>query len=143
MEIQTRDFGKITIQEEDIVSFIQPIFGFEDMTKYVFLFDQSECSRFVWLQSIEDKDVCFILADPSVVKSDYKPALSKNDVGKLGDGENMLWLVMVVDDDFSKSTVNLKSPIILNLIHKKAMQIILDDNYPIRCPFVHKEKDGM
>ncbi len=143
MIIQTRDFGEVAIEEQDIVTFIHPILGFEDLTKYVFLFDQSVSSQFVWLQSLEDKDICFILADSSVVSEEYIPDLPKRELMELGDGKNIIWLIVVLDEDFSKSTVNLKSPIILNFEKRRAMQIILDQNYPIRYPLVQKERDGV
>ncbi|MFZ2539175.1 MAG: flagellar assembly protein FliW [Oscillospiraceae bacterium] len=140
MIIQTRDFGEVTIEEQDIVTFIHPILGFEDLTKYVFLFNQSICSHFVWLQSVEHKDICFILADSSVVLQEYMPILPRQGLLELGDGENIVWLIVVVDEDFSKSTVNLKSPIVLNSAQRRAMQVVLDQNYPIKYPLVQKEK---
>lgn len=140
MDIQTRDFGQVTIEAEDIVTFVQPIYGFEDMSRYVFLYEHAECSQFAWLQSVDDKDICFILINPMVVVGDYDPAISKKDLAMIGDGENMLWLIAVVDEDFSKSTVNLKSPVVLNPVERKAIQVILDENYPIRYPLVQKGK---
>ena len=57
----------------------------------------------------------------------------KNEAEKIiGLGEYEYWLIMVVKDDFRERTVNLKSPVIINLKNNKAMQIILEDDYPIR-----------
>lgn len=140
MEIQTRDFGQVTIEAEDIVTFSQPIYGFDDIDKYVFLFNQTECSQFAWLQSVENKDICFILVNPMVVLGDYSPKVSKKDLELLGEGEIMLWLIAVVDEDFEKSTVNLKSPVVLNPVERRAMQVILDESYPIKYPLVQKGK---
>ena len=141
MIIQTRDFGEVSVEDEDIVTFVQPIFGFEHLTQYIFLFNQGDCSQFVWLQSIEDQDICFILADKSVLTHLYNPVLTQQSLKVIGEGDYIVWLMVVVDTDFSKSTVNLKSPIILNPVQKKAMQVILEQNHPIKYPLIPKEKD--
>lgn len=143
MNIQTRDFGELTVEEEDIVTFIHPIFGFENLSRYVFLFNQSECSQFAWLQSVEDKNICFILADSSLVMKKYTPYISKHELKELEIDEPIVWLIVVINEDFSKSTVNLKSPIILNTVQRKAMQVILEQDYPIKHPLVQTEKDGI
>ena len=38
MNILTRDFGEIEVAPEDIITFVSPMFGFEEMNRYVFLF---------------------------------------------------------------------------------------------------------
>ena len=38
MKIKTRDYGEIDINEDDILTFVEPIFGFEEYKKFVFLF---------------------------------------------------------------------------------------------------------
>lgn len=136
MEIVTRDFGTVEVAKEDIVTFVQPIFGFENLEKYVFLFDQVECPEFTWLQSIEDKDVCFVLADPRILNEEYKPKLPADLKKALGKGSHLAWVITVVHEDFIKSTVNLRSPIIVNTETRLAAQIILESNYPIRQPII-------
>lgn len=132
MTIETRDFGAVEINESDIVTFVQPIFGFDELTKYVFLFNQYECTEFAWLQSIEDKEICFILADPAVLSFEYSPDLPQQLESDLGDGEVILWLVAVITEEYLDSTVNLKSPIVFNTSTRKAAQVILEQQFSIR-----------
>lgn len=132
MTIETRDFGTVEVDKNDIVTFVQPIFGFEALTEYVFLSNQSECMEFAWLQSTEDKEVCFILADPAVLSFTYSPDLPAQLDNDLGAGEKMIWLVAVITEEFANSTVNLKSPIVLNMDTRKASQVILEQQFPIR-----------
>ncbi len=40
MKILTRDMGNVEVGPEDIVRFIQPIFGFEHLHDYVFLYEK-------------------------------------------------------------------------------------------------------
>lgn len=136
MEIETRDFGVIEIEKDDVITFVQPVFGFDNLKQYVILYNQVECPEFAWLQSVEDKDTCFVLADPRILKDEYKPALPSELEKTLGEGTRLIWLMTVVQEDFLKSTVNLRSPIIVNTQAKLGTQIILDGDYPIRQPII-------
>lgn len=137
MKLFTRDFGEVEVADTDVITFAEPIFGFDTYKKFVILYDQNN-SHFVWLQSAEDRNICFILTDPAVVNASYKPELPPYAKKKLGNGDYMLWLVTVIASEFKKSTVNLKSPIAVNPDTKLAMQIILEDDFPIRCPLIKK-----
>lgn len=70
MNILTRDFGEIEVAPEDIITFVSPMFGFEEMNRYVFLFAE-ENTNIVWLQSVDNPHICFILADPKIVEDNY------------------------------------------------------------------------
>lgn len=141
MKIKTRDFGEITIDERDIITFRQPVYGFEDLKEYVFLYDEELSGQFVWLQSVEIPEICFILVDPAAVMQHYEPDLPKETVELLGGEEEkvMCWLVAVIPEEFKNTTVNLKSPIVVNPRLKCGLQVILEDNLPIRYPLF---KDG-
>ena len=152
MDILTRDFGSISINPHDIIEFVQPIFGFDDYTKYVILCDEEIGSHFAWLQSVEDPELCFLLADPNLVHPSYAASLPPETHKALGDGTPgdgtpgesegyEYWAMMVVPENFSEATVNLKSPVIINTQTHQAAQVILDLDYPIRCPLTGKGKD--
>lgn len=138
MKIVTRDFGEVEIQEEDTITFCQPIYGFEHLSRFVVLYDQDN-SHFVWLQSLEEKDICFIMVNPAVVDKNYRPQLPRDVEAQLGEGEYLYWVLVVVMANFRQSTVNLRSPIIVNLQKRLAAQVILDQNLPIRYPLLGGE----
>lgn len=139
MKIQSRDFGAVEIDASDIVTFVQPIFGFENYTRFVFLHDQDN-SHIAWLQSLEDENLCFIVVDPEVVVDTYHPELPAETAALLGGEDCMLWLIMVVAQKFSESTVNLKSPIVLNPASRQAAQVLLEQNLPIRYSLASRGK---
>lgn len=136
MNIMTRDFGEIQIDESSILEFQYPIFGFEQYKKYVFLSEESIGDDFVWLQSVEQPEICFLLVAPHVVISDYCPEIPQNIQNVLGDDDYMCWLIVVLKDTLEESTVNLKSPIVVNPMKKQAAQIILEADLPLRHPLV-------
>ncbi len=140
MLITTRDFGKLEINEEEILEFVDPIFGFEDLKKYVLLSDDEAGAGLLWLQSLEDEDTCFILLDPHEVGLEYEPEIPEAAIKELQLNDTFaVRLIAVVPEDFKNTTVNLKSPVLINMEKKLAGQIILDADYPLRMRLFEEE----
>lgn len=139
MNYQTRDFGELELREDDIITFSQPPFGFEEYTQYTLLQDANMGAHIAWLQSIQEPGVCFILFDPSALGLPYEPQLNAQHEALLGEGDLECWVIGVVPEDFRNTTVNLKSPIILNVHAQRGAQIILEQDYPIRHLLMQKE----
>ncbi|NLV86642.1 MAG: flagellar assembly protein FliW, partial [Clostridiales bacterium] len=132
MLIKTRDFGEIEVSEESIFHFTQPIFGFEEYTKYAILQDVEIGGHIAWLQSLQNPELCFILIDPSGLSDIFNPVLPQGAVRMLGEGDCFCWVIAVITENLSESTVNLKSPIFMNAETRLAAQIMLDEDYPVR-----------
>lgn len=132
MKISTRDFGRLEIEDKEILQFIRPIYGFEELKQFVLLSDSSVGSEFVWLQSIEDENICFILANPLIAMASYHPKVGTELEEELGGGELVPWCIAIISSPFQSSTINLKSPILINPQTKLAAQIVLEEHYPIR-----------
>lgn len=49
LKIETRDFGIIDVEEENIITFKQPVFGFEDYTQFVLVTDSNMGNGICWL----------------------------------------------------------------------------------------------
>ncbi len=135
MNIETRDFGNVEITEDEIITFVQPLFGFDQYKNYVLLHDKEIGNSVAWLQSTEQSDICFIIVEPDVYAKDYNPEIEEKDLDDLGDGEVFAWVVCVIGRDLNNSTINLKNPILINRDTKKAKQHILDGDYSLRHPF--------
>lgn len=140
MNIKTRDFGELEIDEKEIIHFRQAIFGFEKLTKYVLLCDDEVESPFVWLQSVEAENVCFILMEPDMAHfAGYAPSLPEEVVKLLelkDTAAAAMRVITVIPQHFQDATVNLKSPIVINPALKCAAQVILEADYPIRARLV-------
>ncbi len=139
MQVSTRDFGLVTVEPENIIEFQQPMFGFENFKNYILLYDEEIGQHFTWLQSVEDPGLCFLLADPDLIHPKYKEEVHPYIPPVLEAGDCECWTVLAVPDNFSKATVNLKSPVLINTHNHQAAQIILDGDYPIRCPLKKEE----
>ena len=60
MKLDTIRFGELEIKEEDIIEFPEGILGFEDMKKFV-IFQMEEGSPLMWMQSVEEAALAFIV----------------------------------------------------------------------------------
>lgn len=142
MRINTRDFGEMELDNSAKLIFREPIIGFEELHDYVILSDDEMGPGLLWLQSIENEDVCFILLDPHEVGlEDYRPDLMKDltDVLELEEAP-IIRIIAVVPNDFKDTTVNLKSPVLINPKKQLAAQVMLDADYPIRMRLFEKEE---
>lgn len=142
MNIVTRDFGSLTVDESELITFVDPILGFEDESEFVLLTDDESDGMFSFLQSVTTCDVCFVLTDPTLIFENYSPKLGKETEKALGltDKNNPVFRVLtVIPEDFTKSTINLKSPLVFCSETKKAAQIVLEEDLPIRTTLVNVE----
>ena len=136
MIVETTHFGKIEIQEENIIIFEEGIPGFEDIHNYGIINNEDPESPFCWIQAIEKPELAFALVDPFAIKKDYDFELNEENVSALGIEEPShvaVYAIVVVPEDLNKISMNLKAPIIVNTNNKKAAQIILNsDKYTVR-----------
>lgn len=136
IKLATRDFGQIQVEEQQVITFVQPLFGFEDYTRYVLLTDSEGGESIAWLQSAEEPQLCFILADPTGLHPAFAPSVPAEVEPRLGEGEIVCWVIATVGQDVRRTTVNLKSPVLINRDTGRAAQVILDQDYPVRFPLV-------
>ena len=140
--INTRDFGQIEINEEQIFEFPSGVFAFEDVRKFALINPLGEDVYPMWLQSAEDIAPCFVVFDPTIIDATYQVALSRSEKALLdiNDDTNLRYLVIAkVPENFRETTVNMKSPIVINCDNNMAAQFILQEDYPFRLPIYSAE----
>jgi len=137
MEILTRDYGTIEIDEALVVRFENGIIGFEGYRDYVLLnCSDGEPSPFRCMQSTEESSLAFMLFDPFAVRPDYEVAIDEDTAAALSvdSSEDIIILaIIVVPDDFKLMSLNLKAPIIINAKNNRGIQYIVDSSeYGVR-----------
>ena len=131
MILNTRHFGEIEIEEEEIITFADGVPGFEDLSKYVVIQNPDSEVPFNWLQSVEEQELAFVIVSPFIFKKDYDFELSKTVVEKLKIEEPndvSVYSIVVVPDDITKMTANLMAPVIINNKTKMGKQVVLDNS---------------
>jgi flagellar assembly factor FliW len=135
-EIQTKTFGKMTIEDKQILHFPDGVIGFETQNNFAFI-EESEDTPFKWLQSLDDVELAFIVIQPILFAPNYKPVLSKEDFEQIGlsklEETLLLVIVTIPNDNPEMMTANLQGPILINPVTKVGKQFISrDENHPVR-----------
>jgi flagellar assembly factor FliW len=130
--------GGLEFKEEDIIFFDNGLPGFEHLNRFV-ISTREEHAPFHWLHSLEDENLRFIMINPLQIKEDYDPRITKAHLNSIDVEERsdllMYVLVTLNKEEFSKSTLNLLGPILVNIRTKKGLQVILDDSrYSVKHP---------
>lgn len=135
MKINTSRFGEVEVTESEWLLMKGAILGFESRSRYVLLIHDKNTPLW-WLQSVDDPDLAFVVVNPCLVKPDYNPSIDEGDLAFL-DIKNrediaLLAIVTVRSHPF-RLTANLRAPILINVAHRTANQVILNDPaYPIQ-----------
>ncbi|WP_027400149.1 flagellar assembly protein FliW [Anaerovorax odorimutans] len=145
MNIDTKYFGNIEIDEDEKLIFPNGLFGFENNKSFFILaFDDSD-KDILCLQSADEPYLAFVIINPYSIVSTYEPVLSKYDLKDLKADNNIsliYYSLAVVHDEFKNTTINLKCPIVLNVEKKLAKQVILEDStYSLRHPIMTPNKE--
>lgn len=137
MDITSKHFGIVEIDEDKILTFEHGIMGFEELRKFAIVYDSEEDKGTIsWLQSLEEEQVAIPVIDPYSIKQDYNPIIEDHLLEQLGttqDQDLFLLLILNVPKDIKNITANLVAPIIVNSITKKGCQLIVENkDYEVR-----------
>lgn len=147
MKAKTRIFGEIEIADDKIITLEKGMIGFPDLNRFALIFDeekQKKHNSIMWLQSMDDTDIAFPVMEPLAVKADYKPNVNEAMIAPLGQlNEEKTYILVTVTvpkkvEDFS---VNLKAPLIINMDTHKGVQLIVEDDYPVKYKVYQILKD--
>ena len=130
MQIKTKVFGEIIIDDDKIIHFPNGIIGFPDLTEFTLIHDEEKGTDSIhWLQSLQEPAFAMPVMDPLIVCPDYNPEADDelfNVLGEIKPDELLVLVTVTVPHDLTKMTVNLKGPIIINVSEKRALQIIVE-----------------
>jgi flagellar assembly factor FliW len=128
MKVNTKAFGQMDIDERQKITFPQGLFGFEVDKDFV-LFD-AEHEPFIWLQSVDEEEIAFVLVNPFLFKPDYEENINNDELEEIGikSPENaLIFVILTIPQDGSAMTANLQGPLVINKETMTGMQAILTD----------------
>lgn len=124
--MKTNFFGEIVVSEEKHITFTEGIPGFENLTKFVLLQEENS-QHFFYLQSVEENGICFVMVSPWGLIKGYNLHIPQSIEEKIGFGTEIeVYLIVRVDEDPLKTTVNMQAPIVINPETNKGYQMILE-----------------
>lgn len=128
MKYSTKYFGSIDYDPDELLSFPNGLFGFEQEKAFLLLPFHGSDGNLLCFQSANTPSLAFIAMNPFSLKPDYVPVLSDEELYFMGvhTSEELCYYVFcAVREPVGESTVNLKCPIVVNPDEKKAIQVIL------------------
>jgi flagellar assembly factor FliW len=138
--MKTKYHGEINLEKQTVLTFEQGIPAFEEEKDFVLL-PLDVC--FSVLQSIHTKHVAFVVADIFMTKKDYDIDLPDCVVEQLrieSAQDVHLYGIVTVHEPFTKSTINLKAPIVINKKQSIGKQVVLNANkYETKAPLFSEE----
>ncbi|MBI5088967.1 MAG: flagellar assembly protein FliW [Actinobacteria bacterium] len=145
MQIETRRFGTLEIDEESTFALTSGIPGFPDM-RHVALFaagavpghDGSDEPAMYWMQDVDNGDLAFLCLVPWVAFPEYDIEFDERSLG-ISDDADIRVLSLVTthrEDGAAHLTANLRAPLVVDARSRRLQQVILPDSrWPIRAPF--------
>jgi len=134
MELQTKPYGTIDVDERQYIDFPYGIFGFENLKRYVLL--DAEQQPFYWLQSADVQDIAFVLINPFLFRPDYNIDVPDEDLEEIGIVEPtqaLVFSIVTIPENQSKMTANLQGPIIVNKDTRQGRQSIsMNPNWQVK-----------
>lgn len=128
VRIETSRFGALEIPEQDQVTLIDGLLGFEQHHAFC-LIGHAPGSPFVWLQSMDDPALAFVTVNPFDFFADYDFEIADSDAAAIGlhhVRDAMVYtLVTITKQDV---TANLVGPIIVNTRTGRAKQVVLTNS---------------
>ncbi len=125
MTIETKAYGEIAIDERQLVDFPIGLFGFEHLRRFALL--DAHQQPFYWLQSLDDREIAFVLLDPLVFRPDYTLDASQADMEALeaDDQEDLLvFCIVTIPENDRQMTANLQGPLVIHRKKRVGRQII-------------------
>lgn len=145
MKLQTKYFGTIDYTDDELLSFSDGLYGFEEEKSFLLLPFSDENTLFS-LQSVRTPGLAFTLMHPFSFRPSYAPVLRSEELDKLGveKSEDLYYYVLcTVREPVRESTVNMKCPLAVNPDTRFGMQVILEgDEWGMRVQLGTPEEQG-
>ncbi len=127
--VESKALGPITVPEDRIITFPAGLPGFPDNRRYALLNDHLQ-APFYCLQSVDNPEVAFMVADPAVLVPDYHP---KNGAATLQELQaqsledlQVLVALTVPPGRPREMTANLMSPFLINPEQRLGKQVVIE-----------------
>ncbi len=121
--------GPLELRAETVITFPTGLPGFVSLRHFALV--ETQRDDLVWLQSVDDAAVTFLLTDPFTAVPGFEVDIPAADLATLGAtaSESALLVLAVVQlEGGQPSTANLQSPIVLDRERRVGRQVVLPDS---------------
>ena len=127
MLIDSLRFGEVEIPDDKEVTMKRPILGFESLSRFC-LVERVETLPFLWLHSMEDPAVAFIVVNPAVFFPDYRIEVNRKEVAELEIARLKsveTYVIVTILQEQGRISANLQGPVLINTENGYAKQLVL------------------
>jgi flagellar assembly factor FliW len=140
MQINTRHFGTVDVEVDDILLFPRGIVAFEDCRHWVLLSDE-ENPALAWLQSVSQTEVALPVVSPRRFAAGYAVHVVRGQLAPLEFSQfDQAYVLTIVSQSDGDLTLNLKAPLIINLDRRLGRQVVTVDEQPVAMPLGRVER---
>ena len=137
MLVKTAVFGEQSVDPSTAIHFPNGLPGFEHCKQFKLFHQEGREPLVYWLQSLDQEDVLFSVADPTVFGINFDFTLNDEEAALIGPGapEDMLVLILLYRDESGAPEAShvrgsIKSPLVVNVKTLKGLQKVLVDIEP-------------
>ncbi|MGV1100158.1 flagellar assembly protein FliW [Thiovibrio sp. JS02] len=136
LRVMTSRFGELRVRPEKIITMTSPFLGFPDSKRFL-LKPHGEESPFMWLQSLDDPKLAFVVTQALLLAPRYQPIIPGFIRQELDAAENapleILLILTIPRDNPQKMTANLLGPVVINSQKRLAKQVLQDPTVYDAC----------
>lgn len=121
-------FGALEVPASEQLEFGRGLLGFEHLKRFVHVVIDEE-RPFEWLQSLDDPQVAFVVANPALFFPQYRVEVDPRELGDVRPGPNERLLVLgicTMAESPALVTMNLQGPLVVNQATRRAKQLVLN-----------------
>lgn len=127
--IDSKSLGRISVSEDQIITFPSGLPGFPNFRRYALLHEHFKLP-FYCLQCVDNPSPAFLVTEPSALVPDYRPKNGINNLKELkaNDAADLQILVTlsIPPGRPGEMTANLMSPLLINLARGLGKQVVID-----------------
>lgn len=150
MKIDTTRFGKLEVEDKEIINFPEGIIGISSNSDFVII-PHKPGSPLMWLQSVSEPAIAFIIMNPLMFLPEYIRDVIKSSPWVINDetcGDFAIFgIVIIPKEDKTNVQINLLAPVVINKKEKIGVQLVIQTgdykvNEPI-APYVKKMTESL
>ncbi|MEX2306553.1 MAG: flagellar assembly protein FliW [Pirellulales bacterium] len=132
MKITTTRFGSLSIEDADVLTFVDGLIGMEECRRWVLLAD-AENSALGWLQSLDRPEVALAVVSPRRFVPGYQVRVSRRDIQPLALSDpNDAQVLAIISHSSGSMALNLKAPLVIHLAERLGRQIVARDDHAVQ-----------
>ena len=131
LRVETSRFGMVEISDDKVITLVKPILGFERLRNFCLL-EREESDPFMWLQSVEEPDVAFVIMNPILFFPDYMVETHPRELEDIDCSDLTkieTYVIVTVAKNPKNVTVNLQGPILINTENRRGKQLVMVNSH--------------